>query len=141
MAAASLLYLFDTNLTHSSRKENPWHSKLFPAVGHKILDLSVTRKRNLNYPGHQKRNLSHKFFVSATTEGSAKTNKSEETIPSWAKPDSSESPPWARDEGTENASEKSFEVPFYVYLLASAVTAIAAVKPLLFTVLIFCATD
>lgn len=127
MAAASLLCLCDTNLIHSSRKESPWHPKLFPGVGHKILDLSVTRKRNRTHPGCQKGNLSHKFSVSATTEGSAKSNKSEETIPSWARPDSSEPPPWAQDEGMGNESEKSFEIPFYVYLLTSAVTAIAAI--------------
>ena len=136
MAAASFLCLCDTNLIHSSRKENPWHAKLFPGVGHKILDLSVGRKRKLNHHGHQKRNLSRKFSVLATTEGSAKANKSEETIPSWAKPDSIEPPPWDRDEGMKNASEKSFKIPFYAYLLASAVTAIAAVKFLLFTVLL-----
>lgn len=127
MAAASSFCLCDTNLIHSSRKGNPWHPKLFQGVG-QILDLSVSRKGSTIHRRYQKRTLSHKFSVSATTEGSAKSNKSEETIPSWARPDSSEPPPWAWGEGMQNASESSFVIPFYAYLLASAVTAIAAVK-------------
>ncbi|GER29326.1 P-loop containing nucleoside triphosphatehydrolases superfamily protein [Striga asiatica] len=47
------------------------------------------------------------------------------SVPSWAKPGSDELPPWARQQA--QGSSSSFEVPFYVYLLASAVTAIAAV--------------
>ncbi|KAG4109769.1 hypothetical protein ERO13_D13G006900v2 [Gossypium hirsutum] len=61
------------------------------------------------------------------TEGSADSSKSEESIPSWAKPDSDEPPPWAQGEGKSSTAQQSFEVPFFVYLLASAVTAIAAV--------------
>ncbi|KAA3454156.1 Dimethylaniline monooxygenase [N-oxide-forming] 1 [Gossypium australe] len=61
------------------------------------------------------------------TEGSADSSKSEESIPSWAKPGSDEPPPWAQGEGKSSTAQQSFEVPFFVYLLASAVTAIAAV--------------
>nr|AFK36363.1 unknown [Lotus japonicus] len=58
----------------------------------------------------------------------AVTKDSDEKVPSWAKPDSDEPPPWARDEANnKTASSSGFEVPFYVYLLASAITAIAAV--------------
>ncbi|XP_061338106.1 uncharacterized protein LOC133284973 [Gastrolobium bilobum] len=67
------------------------------------------------------------FAVVAVTQGSADSNKSEETIPSWAKPDSDEPPPWARDEPNNNASQQGFQIPFFVYLLASAITAIAAI--------------
>ncbi|PIN08315.1 hypothetical protein CDL12_19108 [Handroanthus impetiginosus] len=72
--------------------------------------------------------------VMAATEGSAKNpsksreeddNGEDASVPSWAKPGSDELPPWARQEAQTESS--SFEVPFYVYLLASAVTAIAAV--------------
>jgi hypothetical protein len=49
-------------------------------------------------------------------------------LPTWAKPDSDEPPPWAKGEGKENSSKQNFEVPFFVYLLASAITAIAAVS-------------
>lgn len=59
----------------------------------------------------------------------AKPSKSEEPVPSWAKPDSDEPPPWARNEGKQNESKEGVEVPFFVYLLASAITAIAAVNP------------
>ncbi|KNA16427.1 hypothetical protein SOVF_089240 [Spinacia oleracea] len=58
---------------------------------------------------------------------SAKSSESKEPVPSWAKPDSDEPPPWARDEGKSNESKDGLEVPFFVYLLASAITAIAAI--------------
>ena len=79
---------------------------------------SIGRRNN----GH--RNLT----VFAATEGSAKSSESEETIPSWAKPDSEEPPPWAREEGKEIGTQQGYQVPFYVYLLASSITAIAAVS-------------
>lgn len=47
------------------------------------------------------------------------------SVPSWAKPGSDEAPPWARNEVQKESS--SFEVPFYLYLLASVITAIAAI--------------
>lgn len=70
---------------------------------------------------------SNRIVVVSVTRGSADSSKSEETIPSWAKPDSDEPPPWARDEANNNASQQAFVIPFYVYLLASAITAIAAI--------------
>lgn len=72
----------------------------------------------------------HGFLVVAVTKGSTESSKSDEKIPSWAKPDSEEPPPWAQNEAqnkTASSSEQGFEIPFYVYLLASAITAIAAV--------------
>lgn len=72
-------------------------------------------------------NLSPKqFTVFAKTEGSTKSSQSEEKIPSWALPDSEEPPPWAREEGRQSAAP-TLVIPFYVYLLSSAITAIAAV--------------
>ncbi|KGN49525.1 uncharacterized protein LOC116401609 isoform X2 [Cucumis sativus] len=68
-----------------------------------------------------------KLTVFAVTEGSAKSSESEETIPSWAKLDSEEPPPWAKEEGKEIGTQQGFQVPFYVYLLASSITAIAAI--------------
>lgn len=68
--------------------------------------------------------------VVAATEGSAKSKPSDPKIPSWAKPDSDELPPWARKEGkgkTADPAEQAFQIPFYVYLLSSAIVAIAAV--------------
>lgn len=84
-------------------------------------------------PIGRRNNGYHKFTVFAVTEGSAKSSESEETIPSWAKPDSEEPPPWAREESKENGSQQGFQLPFYVYLLASSITAIAAVSFPLFT--------
>ncbi|CAL5193694.1 unnamed protein product [Lathyrus oleraceus] len=72
----------------------------------------------------------HRFLVVAVTKGSTESSKSDEKIPSWAKPDSEEPPPWAQNEAqnkTASSSEQGFEIPFYVYLLASAITAIAAI--------------
>ncbi|KAK6154060.1 hypothetical protein DH2020_013699 [Rehmannia glutinosa] len=84
-----------------------------------------------NFKQFRRRSLS----VVAATEGSAKNpSKSKEddddnggdpSVPSWAKPDSDELPPWARQEAQKDSS--SFEIPFFVYLLASAITAIAAI--------------
>lgn len=72
----------------------------------------------------------HRFLVVAVTKGSTESSKSDEKISSWAKPDSEEPPPWSQNEAqnkTASSSEQGFEIPFYVYLLASAITAIAAV--------------
>lgn len=72
-------------------------------------------------------NNARKLRVSALTEGSAKKDAEDDdpSVPSWAKPDSDEPPPWARDEVQQDSSR--FEVPYFVYLLASAVAAIAAI--------------
>ncbi|KAL3621700.1 hypothetical protein CASFOL_031788 [Castilleja foliolosa] len=76
-----------------------------------------------------------RMIVMAGTDGSAKnlSNSKEEdndsggdpSVPSWAKSGSDELPPWARQEAQKDSS--NFQVPFSVYLLASAVTAIAAI--------------
>ncbi|CAI9110401.1 OLC1v1010412C1 [Oldenlandia corymbosa var. corymbosa] len=74
---------------------------------------------------------SRRFCVLAVTEGSAKKNSSKSfeeddpSVPSWAKPDSDELPPWARNESQNESS--GLQVPYGVYLLASAITAIAAI--------------
>uniref|UniRef100_A0A6N2MPN1 Uncharacterized protein n=1 Tax=Salix viminalis TaxID=40686 RepID=A0A6N2MPN1_SALVM len=117
MASATLLCWFSSDLTrHDS------YSNFF--ARQKVLNMNQTIVRSRGcYNDYQKQN---KFFVCAATEGSAKSSKSEETVPSWAKPDSDEPPPWAKGEGKENSPKQNFEVPFSVYLPASAITAIAA---------------
>ncbi|XP_042485953.1 uncharacterized protein LOC122066192 [Macadamia integrifolia] len=120
MAVASLS-ICTSSLTHGSRDHNPRYRK--PSVPSPLI---ISETWNIN-GDHEMRSLSRKFTVSAGTEGSAKSSKSEETIPSWAKPDSDEPPPWAQDESKKNVSEQTLEIPFYVYLLASAVVAIAAI--------------
>ncbi|OAY74843.1 hypothetical protein ACMD2_07019 [Ananas comosus] len=87
-------------------------------------------------PGSHKPKRSHlcwqsgvsirRLVVLAITEDSTKSSESDESIPSWARPDSDEPPPWARDEGNEN-SQSAITIPYFAYLLASAVTAIAAI--------------
>ncbi|KAG6482822.1 uncharacterized protein LOC122014338 [Zingiber officinale] len=89
--------------------------------------VSVTLQRNQHQCVPHAHVLSRRFIVCATTEGSAKSSKSDEQIPSWARPDSDEPPPWARDEGSGSTSQSTFQIPFYAYLLASAFIAIAAI--------------
>ncbi|VAH20522.1 unnamed protein product [Triticum turgidum subsp. durum] len=69
---------------------------------------------------------SRRRLVVAAAKSSGK--KADEKVPSWARPGSDEPPPWARDEGGASGQEgDAVQVPFYAYLLASAVTAIAAI--------------
>ena len=126
MMAATLLSPCNSTLVRGfSIKENASCPRLFLGVRERILNQHATRYFHV----YQNKRLSRsrRFLVFAATEGSAKSSKSKETVPSWAKPDSDEPPPWARDNGKEYTAQQSFEIPFYVYLLASAVTAIAAV--------------
>ncbi|WOL15689.1 hypothetical protein Cni_G24470 [Canna indica] len=96
------------------------NTRISPSIQQRLC-LSHIRRRIRQHSS------SRRFIVLAATEGSAKSSKSEEQIPSWAKPDSNEPPPWARDEGSGSTSQSTFEIPFYAYLLASAITAIAAI--------------
>ena len=129
MAATSFIFSCSLNVIHSCRKNDPSYPRSFLGIGHGILVQSIA-KGNQNHHCYGKKKLSRGFTVYAVTKGSEKSSKSEETMPSWAKPDSDEPPPWARDEGKQDASLDGFEFPFFVYLLASAITAIAAVSPL-----------
>uniref|UniRef100_A0A0E0DTD3 Uncharacterized protein n=1 Tax=Oryza meridionalis TaxID=40149 RepID=A0A0E0DTD3_9ORYZ len=64
----------------------------------------------------------------AATEGSAKSSgEADEQVPSWARPGSDEPPPWAREGGGGQQEPGAVELPFFAYLLASAITAIAAI--------------
>ncbi|XP_057500610.1 uncharacterized protein LOC130784660 [Actinidia eriantha] len=79
----------------------------------------------------KKKNQSRTLTVFGVTEGSSKSEEEEEeakeSLPTWARPGSDEPPPWARGESSQSESGQGFQVPFYVYLLASAITAIAAI--------------
>ncbi|KAL8038136.1 hypothetical protein ABFX02_11G084700 [Erythranthe guttata] len=74
---------------------------------------------------------SARLKVMAASDGSAKKPSKpkkeveDPSVPSWAKPGSDELPPWAKQE-TQNDSS-TFQLPFVVYLLGSAVVAIAAI--------------
>ncbi|KAL2247152.1 UNVERIFIED_CONTAM: hypothetical protein Sindi_2567500 [Sesamum indicum] len=110
---------------------NPWRQSSSPLSR---LLLKAIRA----YPSSQnfKSFCPRKLRVVAATEGSA-TNRSKSkqdddddngedpSVPSWARPGSDELPPWARQDAQKDSSS-GFEVPFFVYLLASAITAIAA---------------
>ncbi|XP_051116964.1 uncharacterized protein LOC127241790 isoform X2 [Andrographis paniculata] len=64
-------------------------------------------------------------LVAAAKSDDGDTEDSSAPLPSWAQPGTDELPPWARQESQSASSSQA--VPFYVYLLASTVTAIAAV--------------
>lgn len=117
MASLSSLSLCKSNsktvILNDSRIHNPFCGYIKPHI------------QTSTYFNKQRR---HRLSVVAVTEGSAKKSEQEDQpIPSWAKPDSEEPPPWARNEAQQQASS-TLELPFYVYLLASAITAIAAVR-------------
>lgn len=117
-----------TVFTCTLPKQSQLCTKPFLGVGRNLLDQNAAQKLNLR---------KRLFGVFAVTKGSAESSKSEESLPSWAKPDTDEPPPWARGEGKENLTQQGFEVPFFVYLLASAITAIAAVS-FIFIIIIIC---
>ncbi|CAK9159283.1 unnamed protein product [Ilex paraguariensis] len=124
-----MISLASLSLSHSNPLHNPSSKpNSFPLSGYvKILHLSPSTTEN---PQKKSKNT-HKrsLIVVAVTEGSAKNSskskEEEQSTPSWAAPDSEEPPPWARDEAQKSSS--GFEIPFFVYLLASAITAIAAI--------------
>lgn len=76
---------------------------------------------------HKKRSYSNSQIRFAKNSGKNEEEEEEDdpSVPSWAKPGSEDPPPWARGEYKKDSF--SFEVPFYVYLLASSVTAIATI--------------
>lgn len=124
--AATLLFSCNPSVNNACKNDNLQLPKSFMGVGHKILDQTRANINQSHYSSQNKR-LSHRFSVSAVSKGSAKSSQSDEKIPSWARPESEEPPPWAQGEGKKDDSQQGFEVPFYVYLLASTVTAIAAI--------------
>jgi hypothetical protein len=69
--------------------------------------------------------------LAATTDGkkgssAANREMDAEKIPEWAKPGSEELPPWVRNE-VAKPKEQAGDLPFFVYLIASSLVAIAAV--------------
>ncbi|MCD7450632.1 hypothetical protein HAX54_007606 [Datura stramonium] len=118
--ASTSLCRSPSSLIHSSRTINPWLPKL------------ITFSSSSYYKRRGNSLASRSLGIVAATEGSAKKSKGKDeekeedpSVPTWAKPGTDEPPPWARDESQKDSS--SFQVPFIVYLLASAVTAIAAI--------------
>lgn len=70
--------------------------------------------------------------VNAQRDGASGSSRTEnkpnsEETPSWAKPGSEELPPWAKNEAAQPVSQ-SGDLPFFVYLIASCLVAIAAVR-------------
>ncbi|KAI3871333.1 hypothetical protein MKW92_033036 [Papaver armeniacum] len=121
MAAVSMSACSATtlNLTNGLR---PKTSVLTEVISH----TKIPTQHRMN----KKKPLQRKFTVLAVTKGSSsKSSESEEKIPSWAKLDSEEPPPWAQRDGSgsSNGTSETIEIPFYGYLLASTITAIAAI--------------
>lgn len=123
---AASLSLCNSHIIRAIRKRLPKYFGLRPARQFKTSNHFGISNRGEHHKSKQVDRQFYRSRVSAVTEGSAKSSESEERIPSWAEPDSDEPPPWARDEA-KSVSNQTFEIPFYAYLLASAVTAIAAI--------------
>ncbi|KAL9247778.1 hypothetical protein vseg_021172 [Gypsophila vaccaria] len=102
------------------------HLRLFQSSSSKIFGVDHSARRNKANQVHFSSRLPHHGALAATKRP-AKASESDEKLPSWAQPDSDEPPPWARGEGNPTELKEGVELPFFVYLLASAVTAIAAV--------------
>ncbi|KAI3712754.1 hypothetical protein L1987_71319 [Smallanthus sonchifolius] len=98
------------------------HPPLAPSLGftNPLKTPSLFIFKTHHKPTKKTHNCYRKLTVFAVKEDE------EQPTPSWAKPGSEEPPPWARNE-TQQQSSSSFELPFFVYLLASAITAIAAI--------------
>ncbi|CAK9221060.1 unnamed protein product [Sphagnum troendelagicum] len=80
---------------------------------------------------HEEQQQQRQWKLAATTDGkkgssSANREMDAEKIPEWAKPGSEELPPWARNE-VAKPKEQAEDLPFFVYLIASSLVAIAAV--------------
>ncbi|GJN14782.1 hypothetical protein PR202_gb01641 [Eleusine coracana subsp. coracana] len=67
--------------------------------------------------------------TSVAAAGGKPPGEAEERVPAWARPGADEPPPWAREGsgGSAQGPGAGGQVPFYAYLLASAITAIAAI--------------
>lgn len=90
-------------------------------------------KQNLRRFYHRK--LGVRIVTAKNSSKPKEEADNDASVPSWARPDSDELPPWARQEAQKDSS--SFEVPFIVYLLASAIVAIAAVNTVSLQALLF----
>eukprot|EP00271_Cylindrocystis_brebissonii_P011452 TRINITY_DN2913_c0_g1_i1.p1 TRINITY_DN2913_c0_g1~~TRINITY_DN2913_c0_g1_i1.p1 ORF type:complete len:224 (-),score=33.12 TRINITY_DN2913_c0_g1_i1:535-1206(-) len=67
-----------------------------------------------------------KDVTSSSVSPAVKEGEKGEKVPAWAKPGSEEAPPWAKGEAAR-AEGLQTELPFYVYLIFSALITIATV--------------
>ncbi|KAI3728324.1 hypothetical protein L6452_16958 [Arctium lappa] len=95
----------------------PWNPSLVTTFKKSLINSSI-----FTLTTHHKINKNRRFTVFAV-----KREEDEQSTPSWAKLDSEEPPPWARNETQQPSSSSNSDLPFFVYLLASAITAIAAI--------------
>ncbi|WVZ99024.1 hypothetical protein U9M48_044382 [Paspalum notatum var. saurae] len=68
-----------------------------------------------------------RLLLTALAAAGKPPGEAEEKVPAWARPGADEPPPWEREGGAARGPDGGGQVPFYAYLLASAVTAIAAI--------------
>ncbi|VFQ74920.1 unnamed protein product [Cuscuta campestris] len=101
------------------------HSPLRCSSSKPILLFSNSLRFTLAHHHHKKVRYSNSQIRSAKNSFKNEEEEEDQSVPSWAKPGSEDPPPWAKGESKKDSF--SFEVPFYVYLLASSVTAIAAI--------------
>ena len=119
--------LSTSNLLPSLEKHSSRYLGLRPLILLRTSNPLAVQTRSQCHLDHRAVISFSRLVVRAATKGSAKSSKSDERIPSWAKPDSDEPPPWAEDASKGNSPQSTFEISFYAYLLSSAITAIAAV--------------
>ncbi|KAH7306235.1 hypothetical protein KP509_22G002900 [Ceratopteris richardii] len=84
---------------------------------------------SLTTPRNALKFLTHAAQSSDSTSPQASPSQQREEdskVPSWAQPGSSEPPPWETKQSA-SAEISAFEIPFYAYLLASVIVAIAAI--------------
>ncbi|XP_042037711.1 uncharacterized protein LOC121783640 isoform X1 [Salvia splendens] len=97
------------------------------ALASSSLHLSAARQllKSSAFAYPKKQNLKVGVRVRAASKGKDDSSVEDPSIPQWAQPGSEEPPPWAREEAQKESS--GVEVPFYAYLIASSITAIAAI--------------
>ncbi|KAK3138420.1 hypothetical protein QOZ80_5AG0368760 [Eleusine coracana subsp. coracana] len=70
-----------------------------------------------------------RLHTAVAAAGGKPPGEAEERVPAWARPGADEPPPWAREGGGGSAQGPGAggQVPFYAYLLASAIAAIGSI--------------
>lgn len=94
-----------------------------------LLNSCTPWRRELSVRRAKRKAMDVRVLASSSDETSGEKNGqvNTENVPGWAKPNSEEPPPWARNERPAS-QEPAQEVPFPVYLIGSVLVSIAAVR-------------
>ncbi|CAN6327791.1 unnamed protein product [Urochloa humidicola] len=91
-----------------------------------LRQTSVGQHLGRSVPGVRIAGRCRRRSLTVLAAAGKKPGETEEQVPAWAKPGADEPPPWERKGGAVQGQEAG-QVPFYAYLLASTITAIAAI--------------